>query len=270
MLAPFLSYLRVYEPVRAFDGPSGEAVRAALAHGPVPPEALGLREREHCLRATLRSRLLPPIGTEILVTERGAGEMLICPLDTRARAGAAVLGFLGTESPFLKAAVLPVAEPVARRTAEGAVTELGVTPAHIVSASWTVPLPWFALVDQEDRRVRRKPRRVWWQVPIGRAKGRAACAEQVLRAGLGGGGEADVLAETAAWLGRFDRDSLVELDYGGVVQLIDDTSLRSDTSAALVSEALRALREGDAVSARQGYERLRAFWSPVAGKQRAG
>ena len=31
MPAPFLSYLRVYEPLRAFDGPSGARVRAALA-----------------------------------------------------------------------------------------------------------------------------------------------------------------------------------------------------------------------------------------------
>ena len=34
MLAPFLSYLRVYEPLRAFSGPSGAHVRAALARGP--------------------------------------------------------------------------------------------------------------------------------------------------------------------------------------------------------------------------------------------
>jgi hypothetical protein len=270
MPAPFLSYLRVYEPVRAFDGPSGDAVRAALARGPVQPETLGTRERELCLRATLGSRLLPSPGTEILVTERGPGDVLVCPLDTRARAGAAVLGFLETETPFLKAAVLPVAEPAARRSAEQAVAELGDSPAHIVSASWTVPLPWFALVDQEDRRVRRHPRRVWWQIPIGRARGRAERAEEVIRTAFGDSGAAEVLAETAAWLARFDRDSVVELDYGGLVQLFDDAGLRSDTSAAQVRDALRALRDGDAEGARRGYERLRAFWSPVAGKQRFG
>jgi hypothetical protein len=270
MLAPFLSYLRVYEPVRAFEGPSGDAVRAALARGAVLPEALGNWERELCLRAALGSRLLPPPRTEILVTERGSGDVLVCPLDTRARAGAAVLGFLDAEPPFLKSAVLPVPETAARRSAEHAVAELGEGAAHIVSASWTVPLPWFALVDQEDRRVRTRPRRVWWQVPIGRARSRAARAEEVIRAGFGDGGAAEVLAETGAWLERFDRDSVVELDYGGLVHLIDDAGLRSDTSAAQVREALRALRDGDADGARRGYERLRAFWSPVAGKQRAG
>ena len=35
MSAPFLSYLRVYEPLRAFEGPSGARVRAALARGPL-------------------------------------------------------------------------------------------------------------------------------------------------------------------------------------------------------------------------------------------
>ena len=270
MPAPFLSYLRVYEPVRAFEGPSGDAVRAALARGPLPPEALGARERELCLRATLGSRLLPPPATEILITEREAGDVLVCPLDTRARAGAAMLGFLDSETPFLKAAVLSVPEPAARRSAERAVAELGDSAAHIVSASWTVPLPWFALVDQEDRRVRRHPRRVWWQVPIGRARGRAARAEEVIRTGVGDSGAANVLAETVAWLARFDRDSVVELDYGGIVHLFDDASLRSDTSAALAHDALRALRDGDVEGAQRGYERLRAIWSPVAGKQRFG
>lgn len=271
MLAPFLSYLRVYEPLRAFDGQSGDAVRAALARGAVRPEAMGNRERELCLRAMLGSRLLPPPSTEILVTERGPGDVLVCPLDTRARAGAAVLGFLDTAPPFLKSVILPVPEPAARRGAERAVADLGEAAAHVVSATWAVPLPWFALVDQEDRRVRRHPRRVWWQVPISRARGRAARAEEVIRAGFAdGSGAADVLAETGAWLDRFDRDSLVELDYGGLVHLIDDVSLRSDTSAAQVREALRALRDGDADGARRGYERLRAFWSPVVGKQRSG
>jgi hypothetical protein len=118
--------------------------------------------------------------------------------------------------------------------------------------------------------VRREPRRVWWQVPIGRARGRAARAEEVIRDAFGDNSAAAVLAETAAWLARFDRDSVVELDYGGLVHLFDDASLRSDTSAAQVREALRALRDGDTDKARQGYERLREFWSPVAGKQRFG
>jgi hypothetical protein len=273
--APFLSYLRVYEPLRAFSGPSGARVRSALARGPLTPERAGRHEREVCLRALLGARLLPgddpAAGTEVLVLGGATGDPLVCPLDTRPRAGAALLGFLEGEAPLLRRSALPVPEPVARHRAEAAVAELGDGAAHVVSASWTVPLPWFALVDPEERRLRLDGcRRVWWRVSIGRARARAAQAERIIRTGLGDTGPADVLAETGQWLARFDRDSVVELDYGGVVELLDDAALRDDDSADQVRDALQALRQGDTAAARASYDRLREFWSVVAGKQRAG
>ena len=281
MPAPFLSYLRVYEPLRAFDGPSGTRVRAALARGPLPPERAASHEREVCLRAQLGARLLPggrrngrgpdpACGPEVLVLGGASGDPLVCPLDTRARAGAAVLSFLAEEAPILRDSALPVSESTARREAEAAVAELGDGAAHVVSASWTVPLPWFALVDPEERQLRLDGwRRVWWRVPMARARARAAQAERIVRDGLGDSGPADVLAETGMWLARFDRLSVVELDYGGVVDLVDDEALRDDDSADLVRDALQALREGDTVSARESYDRLREFWAGVAGKQRS-
>jgi hypothetical protein len=71
-------------------------------------------------------------------------------------------------------------------------------------------------------------------------------------------------------LQRFDRDSVVELDYGGIVELLDDDALRADRSAALVEEALRALRGGDPEGARDRYDELREFWGVVVARQRAG
>lgn len=280
MPGPFLSYLRVYEPLRAFDGPSGTRVRAALARGPLPPERAASHEREVCLRAQLGARLLPgrngrggadPVGDpQVLVLGGASGDPLVCPLDTRPRAAAAVLSFLDEEASVLRRGALPVPEEVARREAEAAVAELGDGAAHVVSASWTVPLPWFVLVDPEERQLRLdKWRRVWWRVPMGRARARAAQAERIVRNGLGDSGPADVLAETGAWLGRFDRMSVVELDYGGVVDLVEDEALRNDDSADQVRDALQALREGDTAAAQASYDRLREFWAGVAGKQRS-
>lgn len=270
MPPPFLSYLRVYEPLRAFDGAAGAPVRDALTRGPVPPEAAGARDRELCLRAQLRSRPLPDRQTEVLATAGPGGKQLVCPLDTRPRAGAALLAFLEVESPLLPVAALPVPVRTARRLAEAAIAELGDGAAHVVSASWTVPLPWFALVEQEARQFGLEPRRVWWQVPMERARQRAAKAEAVVRAGIGDAGPAEILAETGAWLERFDRDSVLELDYGGLVDLLDDDALRDDRSAAEVNAALTALEEGDGETAGACYERLREFWSVAAGRERAG
>jgi len=280
--APFLCYLRVYEPLRAFEGASGTRVRAALARGPLPPERAGSHEREVCLRAQLGARLLPGGGRngrpgadhfgdpQVLVLGGASGDPLVCPLDTRVRAAAAVLSFLDGEAPVLRGSALPVPESAARREAEAAVAELGDGAAHVVSAGWTVPLPWFALVDPEERQLRLDGRRrVWWRVPMGRARARAAQAERIVRRGLDDSGPADVLAETGTWLARFDRSSVVELDYGGLVDLVDDEALRNDDSADQVRDALQALREGDTDGARASYDRLREFWAVVAGKQRS-
>jgi hypothetical protein len=283
--APFLSYLRVYEPLRAFEGASGTRVRAALARGPLSPEKAGSHERELCLRAQLGARLLPgderngrgpardeaAAAVEVLVLGGASGEPLVCPLDTRARAAAALLSFLDAETPLLRACALPMPEASARHRAEAALAELGPDAAHVVSSSWTVPLPWFALVDPEERQLRLDGRRrVWWRVPMNRARARAAQAERIVRNGLDDPAPADVLAETSTWLGRFDRASVVELDYGGVVDLVDDEALRNDDSADQVRDALQALREGDTAAARASYDRLREFWAGVAGKQRTG
>lgn len=272
MPGPFLSYLRVYEPLRAFAGPDGAAVRAALERGPVVAAGAGGHERELCLRAQLRGGLLPAAGvTDVLVLDGPArGDALVCPLDVRARAGAAVLGFLGEEAPLLRAAALPVPERVARREAEAALVELGDAAAHVVTAAWTVPLPWFALVAQAERRVSLEPRRVWWRVPMWRARGRAAWAERVIRDNLGDEGPAEVLAETSRWLDRFDRQSVVELDYGGLVELLDDAALRDDPSAEQVRVGLAALRAEDGEAAGEAYAVLREFWAVPARAQNTG
>lgn len=275
MPAPFLSYLRVYEPMRAFEGPSGAPVRAGLARGAIAPERAGHRERELCLPAVLGSRLLPgepaADAVDVFVLAGPSDEPLICPLDTRPRAAAAVLGFLDSEDPLLRASALPVPETVARRRASAAMAELGDGAAHVVTATWTVPLPWFVMVDPAQRRLRlERPRRVWWQVPIGTARVRAIRAEKIVREALGDTGPAEVLAETERWLERFDRSSVLELDYGGLAELIGEEALRDDDSADLVWCGLQALHDGDEETAAMCYDRLREFWGAVAGKQRAG
>ena len=59
--APFVCYLRVYEPLGALKAPLAARVRAGLARGAVPVVDAGRRDREVCLRAQLAvpSRLLP-------------------------------------------------------------------------------------------------------------------------------------------------------------------------------------------------------------------
>ena len=115
--------------------------------------------------------------------------------------------------------------------------ELSAGAVHVISTTWTVPLPWFSLVDPAHRRVvlasaQDDPeRQVSWRVAMADARRRVARALKVVSTALGEDGPAKVLADTGRWLEHFHPHSAVELDYGGLVQLIEDKDLLEDTSA---------------------------------------
>lgn len=290
---PFVAYLRVYQPLAAFDAAVRDSLQAAIDAGPLDAIRAGDRERELWLRAQLAAppRLLPAerangsplrIPPEVLVldpadvpqagdTPLGKGP-LVCPLDLRYRSAAALLGFLSSASPPLLAAALPVAAEAARGHAEAVLDGIDAGMVHVLSSTWSVPLPWFALVDPPQRRLDATPRpgsqrRVCWRTALPDARWRASRARDVLLRNLGEEGPARVLADTEGWLEGFDPGSAVELDYGGLVQLMDDEALQDDTSALDVHTAVYALEVGDADQAARCYERLHDFWGEVAALQ---
>lgn len=288
---PFVAYLRVYEPLEAFPLRRRMRLQRAMVAGPLDPTLVGTRERELWLRSQLAvpPRLLPAERADgspadegpadlLALTEAPAGSgppPLVCPLDVRPRSAAMLLGFLASTPPPLRAAMLAIEPSAARARAESVIGALGSTAVHVVSSTWTVPLPWFALVDQDARQVSVLPRpdparRVFWQVPLPQARERAEDAYKVTRRTLGEDGPAEVLRDVGRWLGHFDPGSVLELDYGGLVQLMDDDLLVSDTSAADVHTALDALGAGDTDGVALAYERLLEFWAELASFERHG
>ncbi|MGH4013582.1 MAG: hypothetical protein ACRDSL_06540 [Pseudonocardiaceae bacterium] len=288
---PFVAYLRVYEPLGAFSPQRRVRLLRAIAAGPLDPTLAGRRERELWLRSQLATppRLLPgeradgspvaegPADVLALTTApAGAGPTpLVCPLDVRPRCAAMLLGFLTSGAAVLQAAALAVEPSAAWARAESVLASLGSTSVHVVSSTWTVPLPWFTLVDQDTRQVSALPRpdparRVFWQVPLPQARDRAEHAYAVTRRTLGEDGPAGMLREIGHWLGHFDSGSVLELDYGGLVQLMDDELLAADTSAADVHAALDALEAGDTEGVALAYERLLEFWAELAAIERHG
>lgn len=111
-------------------------------------------------------------------------------------------------------------------------------------------------------------RRISWRVPLPQARSRATRAHRVVRGVLGDIGPTRVLGDTNRWLSHFHPDSVVELDYGGLVQLMDDEAMRSDTSAADVQAVVDALEDGRTAHVAEHYERLRDFWSEMAAFER--
>jgi hypothetical protein len=109
---------------------------------------------------------------------------------------------------------------------------------------------------------------VSWRVSLAAALRRVARAYKVVSESIGEEGPAQILAETHNWLECFHPGSAVELDYGGLVQLLDDDMLLGDTSAADVHAIIDAMERGDGDEVARRYESLREFWGRVAAVER--
>lgn len=289
-----MAYLRVYEPLSAFGDPPSDQLVSAVETTRMTRTAAGEREQQMWLKSQVAApvRLLPAeladgrsapsTTTDVLVLdpdevpgETGTGP-LVCPLELRARSAAALVSFLGDADPALRASVLDaggVTAEGARSRASAALAELEKAAVHVLSTTWTVPLPWFALVDPAERRLelgdsQTDPRReVSWRVAIGDAIRRVTEAHELVEETLGDSGPTRILAETARWLANFHPASAVELDYGGLVQLIPDPTLESDTSAEEMHSILDALRSGNVEQLAELFNDLREYWSDLAARE---
>ena len=266
------AFLRVYEPLAAFEGADRARWEAYAAAGAAPAPEDGPRlEREASLRALIGPTpgVLPQLQEQAYVTDLD-GVTLVCPWGTRLRSLEALEDFLGEVPAPLLDAWVP------RRVAETVGEQLDAhrlahpdERTHQLSSTWHVPLRWFVLVDPEEREVRLGTgpagvrsrlvgRRLVYRTPMSRARRRVARALAVLRRTIEDGVVTAGVEDLGRWLEEFHPRSLVELDYGGVVHLLDDAELSQDESARDVALALAALGEGDPDRAAAAYARVTA------------
>ena len=291
MPRPFVAYLRVYEPLSAFDSDVADRLRESVQNGQLDYSAVGERERDLWFRSQLSQppTLLPGELANGLPSPRAlrdvmvldpasvpgltGAETLVCPLDIRARSAAALVGFLSSAHPALKEVALTARPESVREKAARVLSELPSGAVHIVSTTWTVPLPWFSLVDPDSRHLvlatQDDPRRqVCWRVAMPDARARVAKAHGLAARAMGEQGPTKVLEDTGRWLEHFAEESAVELDYGGLVQLMTDEQLQEDTSAADVNAIVAALEREDVEEIATRFERLRDFWGELAVRER--
>ncbi len=268
-MTAYLAHLRVYEPLAAFEGPERRRWEAYLAAGNIPSVAGGM-ELEHAagLRALIGRppTAIPVLGEHAFVTDVD-GVTLLCPWRTRLRACEASGDFRELLPDELADLFIP------RTVAEVAEDELEQwrldnpdLHTHILTSTWQVPLRWFVLVEPDERALtlgspaagttRVTGRSLVYRTPMSRARRRTARALAVLRATLEDGLVTAAVEDLGRWLEEFHPRSMVELDYGGLVHLIDDEALREDESARDVATALAALTEGDGERAAAAYSRV--------------
>ena len=203
----------------------------------------------------------------------------MCPWQTRLRSWLALGRLRASAGPLLADAFAPsqaqqAAEDFARWEGKG------VPPrVYIQSSTWSVPLAWFVPFAPTERwlvlgsaaeaaskgpaATASATRTLIYATAMAQARrqsgARARCAASrvgaadrqtapkiLVRAAALRGAAAMIrvsgeLEEVGRWLEEFHPHSLVELDYGGLVQLLDDDALRADQSVAEVSAAVSAL-----------------------------
>jgi hypothetical protein len=268
----FASYLRVYEPLTAFDRDRQvfwrRYAREGRALGPVDGP---VKQRTAVLEALGAGwTRLPDLPDEAYVLEWG-DTLLVCPWNLRLRVAEAALNARdGVPSVLADAFVPPVLAGQARAIVEdwrsGAkVLEHGVPRVHEQIATWGVPLRWFVFVDLEEREIALEPgrRTLRYRTEISKARRRAHRGVSVLRKSLGDAPITEAVEEGTRWLEEFHPRSIVELDYGGLVNLLPDDVLSEDDSPGLVAAGLSALSRGDADAASTAYEKLVERWRAV-------
>jgi hypothetical protein len=276
---PYAAELRVYEPLVAFDVEERRHWQK-YAQAPAVPTGLAGSRRERILGLVAACRSTPAVprpgdaGDHAAVL-RGESGLLICPLRTELRCWEAAAETRVRLPPEVAALVLPDHE-VALAVAEHErwLVEHPTRRSHVQQHRWTVPVRWFLLFDREERRLQLGPRGIdvdreraavttrslVYRTAMAQARRRVARGLQVLRKALPDGPAVISVEAMGRWLEEFHPRSLVELDYGGLVDLSGDAQLRSDDSVADIVEAIAALGRGDAKAATAAYERVTDRW----------
>lgn len=268
----FAAYLRVYEPLAAFDRERQVYWRRYVKEGrAVAPLEGPSRQRTSVIEALGASwTRLPNLPDEAYVLEWG-DSLLVCPWNLRVRVAEAALTARDGVPPVIADAFVPpalagLAQSVIDDWRSGArVLEHGVPRLHEQVSTWGVPLRWFAFVDLADRELSTRPgRRVLrYRCAIMKARARAQEAHAVLERSLGDVPITQAVAETSRWLDEFHDSSLVELDYGGLVSLMSDDQLVGDDSPGLIASGLAAVAEGRGDDATKAYEQLVERWRAI-------
>lgn len=262
---PFQSHLRVYEPLHAFE-PHG------LASDAQDPTAADREDMLASLARACEPRYQPfPAGPEHVRTlevtdDDGATRQLFNPgqLGVRSLLAAEKLGHAVSTD----LAELVVPGEALERHLDGLRTTDGTDRLHTRTATWGVPLAWFALFSDEDPvqvfRSGGRIRNCRLCTGIGQARERVQFAARSLAAVVPEMDLLTELSELSEWLDGFDDGSAVALDYGQVAEAV-----YPDDSPSDLRLGIECLAEADMTGAAAAYRRLAGRWLPIKQLARA-
>lgn len=260
---PYVASLRVYEPLSAFE-PADQLRWQAL------DASIDSKKAEQVL--ALRRLVFPespagrPDGAHVLDID---GRRYISPWSTATRVWAALDLFKDSmPHSVTKFFISPALEEVIRT----GVDLLEDRVPHILTETWVVPPRWLSMFMPEERIRGNDSKGIFSmaRTKITDAIARTQVAHQTVLRSFGEGPVEQEIEHLLEWLQLFHRDSLVELDYGGLAQMMDaqlraagESGIDADTSIEDVLHSLAGLASGDGQMAGQGYERLVLRWRGI-------
>jgi hypothetical protein len=263
------AYLRVYRPLEGF--PEGERARwerYIVGGGHVPPARPVYREQ--ALMEEGRIGLLAATEGDHADIRLIEGRYYVCPWRTRLRVLASILSLRESAPREVAEAFVPEAE--ARRAARELARMKRRDPAAVpcmLQSPWHVPIRWFVLFDEEERRLVERPdggHRLFYWAPIGAAKRRAERALRALRRSELAP-VASLIRDLAEWLGGFGPTAAVELDYASVSDMFTWDELDNDHSARDIQQAVDALEGTDLAGAAERYQAVAQHWAEVRSRE---
>ena len=271
-----VAWLRVYEPLAIFPAAEKARYEEQLAEtGPPNVRSAVATERTAALHAIIRPRL--DLGDQQGALLRRVDDLwFVCPLRTQLRVWEGFTAFAQTRADVIVEGFVPRPEITAAETAQRAYLAAGESSrSHVLTETWVVPMPWHLAVERSERTLvlgsgTADPRRACtFDTTMAHARRRLARTLQVLRRTIPEAAPVEAVESLARWLEDFHPHSRVEVDYGGLVSLVDDDWLRSDSSAEDLAAGVAALKNGDGDGASKAYEAFVGRWRVVSAKETA-
>ncbi|MGA0062450.1 MAG: hypothetical protein ACO3H0_05435 [Candidatus Planktophila sp.] len=260
---PYVASLRIYEPLSAFD--PVDRLRWQSIDSSIDSRRT---EQELALRRVVFPE--PPAGRPDGAHVLDINDVrYVSPWSTATRCWAALDDF--KES--LPSSITPFFVP---QSLEEVITTgvdlLEDRVPHIITETWVIPPRWFSLFIPEER-VRGEDEDGIYsfaRTTMAKARERATRSHEIVLGAFGQGSVEQEIENLLDWLELFHPESLVELDYGGLANYLDNVlraqgldGIDDDSSIEDVAHSLAGLAAGDGAVAGQGYERLVTRWRSV-------
>lgn len=266
------AYLRVFEPLDALPEDDRQHWGRYVAEGGGLSVDAALANEAALAASRLVTGDAPGDGNgdgHGALVRRVGRRIHLCPLQVPERQAVALLAFRDMlPDPAIRAFV-------SRREARSAISKVKRLrrPPHIQESSWEIPLRWFAAFDPDERHFVDPPEgdgpRLSYLTRVEPAMERLDRAVDAVEGRLAGGEQiVEALVDLVEWLANFHDDSLLELDYGGLNDIIASTDLALDSSCEDVWKALESLERGDAEGAAAGYQAVAGRWAGMRHRYR--